>query len=502
MQILFIKNFLVHTLLLVIVFLLIIYGLKVFYSRADSSQEVATVVRGTVSEIITVSGKIDTENVAKLGFPVSGTVKNVYKHTGDRVIAGEIIASLTQDILVSNYNIALQNLAYQKVSKEELVNGPTQEERNVTTMNVRIAEEQVARVEQEHARIVQNALETLLSTGLEALSIDSTNDDIPPTITGNYQCPTGGTYTLSMFPSASPTDYSFTLSGIEEGTFTAYTKVPTTFGSCGLSIQFDTDERYRRSEWNISIPNTRDSRYLTNLNAYKLALQQQTNAIAAAVQTRTLAYETERSVNATPSKEALDKAGALVAEAQATLALNEAQIADYTIRAPFDGIITDNDIRIGELADANRNVTLLKEGLHELKARIPEVDINKIHTNDSALVIFDAQPDIPVTSLIDFVSPLSTEIDGVAYYEARFILQNTPGWIRAGLNADVNIIVAQRQNVLTLPKRFVITDADNSFVFVKEGNNIRKTPITRGLTGNDGFIEVMDLAEGTIVTLP
>lgn len=503
MRLLFSRKFVWFFLLAIVVIGAALYAGRTFIRSTESVTNITeTMSRGEVSVTVTVSGKIEASNMVKLGFPTMGTVQNVYRREGDKVTTGEVLASLTQDSMVADYDAAVENLRYLESEKEELLRGRIESERLVSETQVQIAKENVARVEAEQARIVQNTLETLRSSALEAIPTRNTNTDIPPTITGSYLCDRDGTYTLSLYPSHSPTNYSYILSGLEEGTFTAFTDVPNPLGTCGLYIQFDREERYHASDWTISIPNTRSAAYLPNYNAHRLALQQQANAVATAGQALELARRTETSLNADPSKEALKKVDAAIAEARALLTKRDAQIADYTIRAPFNGIITENNIKIGETVTGDRLITLLEEGLYEFKARIPEVDIANIHSGNQVQISFDAKPEEEITGTIQYISPNSIDVDGVAYYEATLMLQNTPDWIRVGLNADVRVIMNQKKGVLVLPERFLISDGVSTSVLIKDGTGVTRTPVDVGLIGNNGYVEILNLSEGVTVILP
>ncbi len=502
MRLLFAQNFLWYLLLTLVVCGGLAYGGFLLFAPEEVDPETATVTSGTVSNIATISGKIEAKNTARVGFPTIGTVQNVYKFEGEKVLKGEILASLTQDSAVAEYNAALENLSYQKHAKEELLRGPESESRAVTKSSVEIAEENLTRTKDEQAQLVKNARTILLSTGIAAIPVNKINDDAPPVITGSYLCDTEGSYMLSVFASRSFTGRSYKLSGLEEGTFSAFTQTPAPLGTCGLQIQFDTDENYRTEDWTIAIPNTQSAEYITNRNVYTLALQQEANAIRAAEQALELARNTEKDANAPASAEALSKMNAQVAEAEAFLKAKEAQIANYTIKAPFDAIITDSEIKVGETATLSFAMTLIEAGYFELKARIPEVDIAKIKIGNKARVAFDAAPDEIITATIDFISPLASEVDGVAYYEARLVLDHEPSWLRAGLNADIDIVIEEKQNVLRLPKRFITNDSVGASVLVLRGGQPVSTKVETGLQGSDGFVEVTNLPEGTEVSLP
>jgi multidrug efflux pump subunit AcrA (membrane-fusion protein) len=280
------------------------------------------------------------------------------------------------------------------------------------------------------------------------------------------------------------------------------TDTPVMLGECGLYIQFDANENYRQSDWVISIPNKRGAGYVAAKNAYDLAITQQATAIKAAEEALTLARESERSLNAPSTPEIIAQAEANVATAKARLAAIEARVTDYTIRAPFPGVITNVDMKVGEAANQNHTVTVVYEGDYELKAQIPEIDIKKVSLSSSAEVLFDADPNTTFPASITFISPLSSDVSGVSYYDATIELTNQPDWIREGLNADVIIKHETRQAVTALPKRYLITENNNSYVLIQNGATTTKTRVDTGLVGTDGLVEIRNLPVGTSVVRP
>lgn len=502
MHLLFAKHFLAYLLLFTI---LGVGGLIAFHFYSidgERASEKATVAIGDVAQIITVSGKIEAKQLSRLGFPVTGTIQHVYKSAGDTVTEGEIIASLTSDALVSEYNAARERVNYFEQVKQQLVKGPTHEERGVAKRNVQIAEIKLKNAQAEYEQAIKNAHQNLLSTDLTAYPTNISNKNTPPVISGNYLCDKEGTYLLSLFPSSAPSGYSYYLSGLEGGTHSANIDTPSPLGECGLYILFATAERYQRDVWIVSIPNRRSPSYVTLKNAYDLLVTQRDAAISSASEALALAKDSEHLLLAPTTEETLSQAESNVAEARARLAQSEARIADYTIRAPFSGIVTNVDMKVGEPASPTHTVTVAFEGLYNLKARIPEIDITKVSIGNPVNVTFDASPDESFSAIVSFISPISSEVGGVAYYDAHITLTTTPTWLREGLNADIKIESQRRASVPVLLKRFMVATPTGNFVLQKNGQTSTRIPVTTGLIGTDGLVEVLNLPVGSEVLLP
>lgn len=461
-----------------------------------------TVSRGTVENIIGVSGVVAAENTAHLAFPISGIIADIYVSEGDSVNEGDVLATLEQASLAAEREDALGALRIAEADRDELVTGPRSEARDVTAYAVTIAQDALDRTIREESAKVENARRTLLSDDLEALPENKDSGDVPPTISGTYTCTTEGTYTLTVFRSSAKSGYAYRLSGLESGTYTAYTESPAPLGTCGLMIQFDADELYAPQDWTITIPNTRSSSYASNYNAYILAEEQQKNAIDAQQQALEKARRDAILENAAPRTEEITRAEARITQAAARLKEIEARIAERTLRAPFTGTVNNIEAIAGENVGTTPVITIVASNKFELTVRIPEIDITKVAIEQEAQVIFDARTSETVPARITFISPLATIIDGVAYFEAILHFDTPPPWLRGGLNADVNIIIDRKENVLRIPKRFLITEGDTAAVLIPSDTTAMRTPVEIRFTGNNGFVEISGLNEGDTIIAP
>ncbi len=306
-----------------------------------------------------------------------------------------------------------------------------------------------------------------------------------------------------MYGSRANSGYSYKLSGLEKGTYTAYSKQPAPLGNCGLYIQFDTNSLYNNTSWTIEIPNKKSPNFVNNQNIYKLALTERNNKISASKDIFDLEEVNIQAMDAPPRTEEIISAEANIAKAQALIKKIEAKMDDQSIFAPFGGMVTNKDIYIGELATTKPVITILNESEFKLTARIPEIDITKIKIGQSADILFDAQIETHLNGVVTFISPLATEIDGVAYFEATITLNETPPWIKSGLNSDIDITVVKKENVLRLQKRFLIKNEDDSYaVFVDEETKKITKPVSPIFFGNNGYVEITGLTEGTTVIAP
>ncbi len=480
-----------------------VMGLLKIVNPKEPDWVTTNVVRGNVAEIVSVSGFIEAKNTADLAFPATGIVTEVFVTEGDVVQTGQVVATQAATQLVAQRNQALAVLQGATAQYSEIVSGPSTEERTVTAQNILNAEQNLARVKVVEEEKVANALKTLLSSSLAATSENPNETATPPIISGTYTCAEKGDYLLAVYNSGAYSGYSYQLTGLEFDSGPVTSNQESALGNCGLYIQFDSNAQYGNSDWKISIPNTLSSVYITNKNVYDLSLKTESNNIMAAEDALQLARTEANVANAVPRTETVSQSQANIRQAQAKIAAVDAQISDRSIVAPFNGIITDVSVLPGETATNIPVITILAEDAFELKARIPEIDIIKIQREQRVSIIFDAQPSEVLTGNVFYISPLATEIDGVAYFQTTITLENKPDWIRSGLNADVDIIVQEKENSLILPKRFLVRDTNDSYsVLLPSGRRTITKSIEIPFIGNDGYAEVIGLNEGDTVVAP
>jgi RND family efflux transporter MFP subunit len=486
-------------------FLLILAVIAVAYLATHKKPEprvTTTVEYGSVRQLVSVSGVAEAKHQADLAFPLVGISKAITVEVGDRVEAGEILAILDTSALESDRQEALAGLTTAVADRGELISGPAGEARTVTSETVLLKKSALATTKLVEESKVANARRTLLSSGLTAYTTNPDEDAAAPEVSGTYSCDTEGAYTLDLYKSDSPSGYSYRLSGLEEGSFTAAVEQPIALGACGLQIIFDSESTYGGSTWYIDIPNKKSATYTINQNAYELAQVQAASAIALAQQEVTLAEATADDNNATPRPEALVRADAKVAAAQARVSRVDAGISDHVMRAPFTGTVTDINIKVGETATTEPILTLVASSEFEVTARIPEIDIEKLSTGQKVDMIFDAKSTETVRGTVTFISLQATEIDGVSYFDAYMMMDQQPDWMRSGLNADIDIVLSEKTGTLRIPRRFLVRNNDNYAVLKQTGETSATTTIDVTLEGDDGFVAITGLNDGDVLVAP
>jgi multidrug efflux pump subunit AcrA (membrane-fusion protein) len=501
------RSFILHHTLLFSVAGLMILGAgfmawQVLHANPLAGLVTATVSRGTVEQIISVSGVTKAANTAELAFPTPGVVSKVYVKEGNKVAAGDILATLGAESLVAQRQSAEADVQVARANLAELLAGDTSENRTVRTTTIANATAEVARVKATGETQIANARRALLSNALALRAVNPENHATAPIVSGTYHCDKEGVYTITIYPSNTLSGYSMRYSGLETGSATLSSDQALPLGDCGLLLQITKGQSYANSDWTIDIPNHTATTYLTYKNALDATINTANAANASAQEALTLTTDQATAANATPRSEAVTRAEAQVTKSTAVVAQIDAALGDRVVRAPFAGTVTLVDILPGETAGAKPVFTVLATDNLELTARVPEIDVTHVALEEPVRVLFDADRSETHTGHVTYIAPLPIQIDGVAYFEVKITLDTTPTWLRGGLNADIDIITDSKENVLRVPKRYVTSAGDTSVIRTVSGTTIASTTVTKVFEGNDGYTAIDGVSEGTTVVTP
>lgn len=452
----------------IVVVILIGTGVLFISTRDDGEYdfETETVGTQTVTSIVTETGVVESDAEAELGFEISGRVASLGVREGDHVTRGDVIATLDDSSLYADLLSARARVDVEDAKLRELAS-VTGEGDSVEFQNL-LAQQN---------RAVENAYRDLLSTDLVAVPALEFGVNTAPTISGTYNSTEEGDYIVDVFSSNTQSGASFVLSGLESGSGPATQSAPTSLGTRGLFIQFPTGTIESNKRWIISVPNKRSSTYTTRLNAYE-----------AAVRTRDLTLSQKETTS-------YDIAIQEAQISQARAALSRAQVAydNATLTAPFTGVVSEIFITEGETVSALSPVAVLvSHASYEIEVHVPEDDIRNIEVGDAADITFDAYPGDVFGASVTFVAPTAVEIDGVKVFKTILEFKEQDARIKAGLSVDIDIIAAEKAGVLAIPTRSVVSQDGKEYVRIFENGEFFLKPITTGLQGSSGYIEVID----------
>lgn len=189
---------------------------------------------------------------------------------------------------------------------------------------------------------------------------------------------------------------------------------------------------------------------------------------------------------------------------QADLQAALADLADYSLRSPLAGLVTETNYEVGEfVSSAKAVVTLIGESNLEIKLDVPESDIAKIKAGDSAVITLDAFSDEQkFNGHLSFIDPAATVINEVVYYQVKVSFDQAQAMVKPGMTANVTVKAQERENVLFVPTRAILEKDGQKIVRVLLGEQKQEKTVTTGLKADEGLTEIISgLEEGeTVIT--
>jgi HlyD family secretion protein len=166
----------------------------------------------------------------------------------------------------------------------------------------------------------------------------------------------------------------------------------------------------------------------------------------------------------------LDEANAKtqLVKAETNLELAEERMGDVRITAPSAGTILSRTVEVGTIiASASQTVsggTALFEmaDLSEMQVRtlVDETDMGKIAAGMTARVTVSAFPNRTFIGSVLKIEPQAVIEQNVTMFPVLIQLDNRDRLLRPGMNAEVGIEVARRENVVTVPNAAVVSMRD------------------------------------------
>jgi HlyD family secretion protein len=454
-------------------------------------------------QTVLAPGQVVSKTDLNLSFNSSGVVKSIKVAVGDKVKAGQVLATLEQGTVSANLTSARGALAAANAKLKKVEEGT---EVALAKIAIDSAEIDYENTKNTQETLVKNAYEKLLNSTLEVTSYPLSDGYTAPTVSGTYKLGKEGQIIISVGLNGT----SFETNGLVKSTYNDLsTTIPQPVAGTGLYIQFPAGETLSYTDWVIEIPNKKAPDYLTNYNAYQSALKAKQSALdqaKALVDQRRVEYNSKLT-SSTGSDIDIARAEVLSAEGQVEQAL--ARFNDTQIKAPADGTITQIDIKLGELASALEKAIVLQDVSNMyIESNINEANIVGLTVGMPVEINFDAfGSDRIFRGQILSIDPSSTVISGVVNYKIKVNVEQVQD-LRPGMTANMTIKVKEKDRVITVPSRSILTNKDGSksirLITNSKKKKYKETPITTGLNGDGGLVEVtsgLSLGEEFVVLI-
>ncbi len=153
-------------------------------------------------------------------------------------------------------------------------------------------------------------------------------------------------------------------------------------------------------------------------------------------------------------------------------ALKEAKdnLNNCYVRAPLSGTLTNFEIKKGDLISSNTALGTLITENKIAEITLTEIDAAMVKEGQSATLTFDALPEVTLKGQVTEVGLLGQTSAGVVLYPIKISIDPSPDLekVKASMTVDANIVVEEKNDILTIPLTALKTKNEKSFVEVPD----------------------------------
>ena len=444
---------------------------------------VAGVGRGDLTVTVSASGRISAEDRIDLYPPTAGVLQTIEVADGERVKAGQVIATLDPapvEVQLAQAEAAYVGAVAQREAAAKAVPGPSDKQAADAAVQAAYAAYESADLRYQAAQAGLGAPSPAdIAQAQAAVALAEAAASAAETAYDTF-------YETVYLPAPQPRDPA----------------LETALAALSLARDQAASNLAGARQALATITAASDNE--AAVTGAKLARDQAYAAYLGAVSQRD-AVARASSVGA-----AVSSADAAIAAADRARKLAADTLEAMTIVAPVDGVVvysTTTNPLTGQVAGepvvgssvspAAAPFSIIDFNEVTFTAQVDEADVSRVAEGMKATVVLDGVPDATYETEIVRVEPQSvlTPTGGTAF-PVVFRLTNTDGAILNGMNGSVEVRVETIEDVITMPVEALLEDRAGSYVFVVRDGVARKTEIQVGKL-TDTLVEVRSgLAEG------
>lgn len=155
-------------------------------------------------------------------------------------------------------------------------------------------------------------------------------------------------------------------------------------------------------------------------------------------------------------------------KAQTNYELAQLRLADVTIRAPLAGTILQRSVEEGTvIQSASQNVSggsvlfiMAELAAMQVRTLVDETDMGQLRAGMSAEVTVEAYPERVFRGTVQKIEPQAVVQQNVTMFPVIVTLDNRSGFLRPGMNAEVEVLVDEATDVLLVPNTAIVNLQD------------------------------------------
>ncbi|PKL74766.1 MAG: hypothetical protein CVV27_18825 [Candidatus Melainabacteria bacterium HGW-Melainabacteria-1] len=177
--------------------------------------------------------------------------------------------------------------------------------------------------------------------------------------------------------------------------------------------------------------------------------------------------------------EQIDAARAQYNQSLATIKLYQAQLQNYQLISPLNGVVSERALMQGSFVGPPSPIlTLSESGRPEIEIFLPERELPQVRAGQSVEV---RSPGLGTRVLSARISRISPVVNPQTRLVKLTAVLTSPYPLRAGQLLDCTLVLEERPSALTVPIESIVREADKTLVYTVVAGTVTAKPVKLGL---------------------
>ncbi|PTQ88425.1 efflux RND transporter periplasmic adaptor subunit [Agitococcus lubricus] len=166
-------------------------------------------------------------------------------------------------------------------------------------------------------------------------------------------------------------------------------------------------------------------------------------------------------------------------QAQAHVAQLQAKIDKQTSIAPFDAIVLERNVSVGQYIKQGDNLLkIVPVGQQQIIARLDERWLSELHLQQEATVVADAYPEQKFIAYITYIAPQISDTRGTV--EVRLTSKQWPEFLREGMTVSLELSTQKINQAVIIDSKAIQQTGNQYWVWVVDQQKAKKQTIRLG----------------------
>lgn len=184
--------------------------------------------------------------------------------------------------------------------------------------------------------------------------------------------------------------------------------------------------------------------------------------------------------------------------ARASYALASEAYGNANVKSPIDGYVTSLNVSVGSMASPGTPAaSIANVSSLVINTNISEYLVGQIKTGDTVEIVISTLGEKTFTGTVTALSPAPAK--GTLTYPVEILVNDNTNVVKAGMFAEVKIVSAEREQVLSIPSDSVIVKNGKSLVVVIKNDLPVYREITTGLDNGTSVEVLQGLKENEVI---